>query len=55
MTEQEHAILQDLTNAWNKFVELPIEHPDQQAEFRTKLHDLQRMIMARPTARATRR
>ncbi len=52
LTDQETEVLQKLTAAWNAFVELPIEHPDQLDEFRHAFHDLQRQIMVRPTVRA---
>jgi hypothetical protein len=48
MTSDEQAAL-DLTVAlWNAFVALPCHHPDDIAEFRHKLHDIQRLIMVRP-------
>lgn len=55
MSDVENQVLNHLVAAWNTFVHLPIEHPDQQAEFRHALHDLQRQIMVRPVRRAAAR
>lgn len=51
MTPEERAALDALTVAWNLFVALPTEHPDDTTEFRHGIHTLQRQIMARPTRR----
>jgi hypothetical protein len=51
LTEQERKVLDGLAAAWNAFVELPIEHPDDQTEFRHGIHSLQMMILSRPTRR----
>ena len=51
LTDKEHATMKRLQQAWNAFIELPIDHPDEQAEFRHGIHALQNAIMARPTAR----
>ncbi|WP_068083158.1 hypothetical protein [Novosphingobium rosa] len=37
---------------WNAYLKLPVLHPDETSEFRHKLHELQRIIMARPTLEA---
>ena len=50
LTEEESDVLDALCNAWDKFLELPIIHPDHQTEFRHNLHILQRMIMSRPVS-----
>ena len=51
MTEHEKAVLNHLVEAWNVFLSLPIEHPDDVTEFRRCIHSAQFMIMARPTRR----
>lgn len=51
-TVTEQAVLTKLVEAWNLFIALPVEHPDQLAEFRHGLHDLQRQIMVRPLRRS---
>lgn len=51
MTEQELLVAAKLVETWNEFVKLPVEHPDDSAEFRHAIHDLQRQIMARPIRR----
>lgn len=51
MTPHEREALDALVAAWNKFVELPVEHPDDQTEFRHGIHQLQHMIMMRSVRR----
>lgn len=51
MSEEEIKVLDLLAGAWNRFLNLPCQHPDDNAEFRTKIHDLQRIIMAREAVR----
>lgn len=46
-TNEEMAILCLTAALWNRFLELPSLHPDDVPEFRAKLHDLQRIILAR--------
>lgn len=33
---------------WNRFLELPINHPMERDEMAIKIHDIQRMIISRP-------
>lgn len=33
---------------WNRFSELPINHPMEMDEMAIKIHDIQRMIISRP-------
>ena len=52
LTQAENHAL-DLTAAlWNAMLLLPPQHPDDIREARLFIHNLQNMIMARPTARA---
>lgn len=51
MTDEEIALLDLTADVWNLFVTLPQDHPDEPEEFKTKLHDLQHMILARPARR----
>lgn len=51
MNEDEQKVLAHLVEAWNAFIKLPSAHPDEQAEFRSHFHDLQRMILTRPYLR----
>lgn len=46
-TNEELAILCLTAALWNRFLELPSLHPDDVAEFRSTMHDLQRIILAR--------
>ena len=51
LNDEEKAVLDALASAWNAFVKLPVEHPDEQREFRTAIHQAQHLIMSRPVAR----
>lgn len=52
LTQEEEEILEltaELTaELWNKFLQLPIYHLMEQSEMQYKIHDIQRMIIARP-------
>lgn len=48
LTQQEEAILILTEEIWNRFFELPVNHPMEVNEIAIKIHDIQRMIMARP-------
>ena len=48
LTQQEEAILMLTEEIWNRFLELPINHPMEVNEIAVKIHDIQRMIIARP-------
>ena len=52
MTDDETEALNLLADAWNVFVNLPVEHNDDTTEFRHGIHALQHLLMARPTRRA---
>ena len=47
-TQEEEAILRLTEEIWNRFLELPINHPMEKDEMAIKIHDIQRMIIARP-------
>lgn len=51
MTPAERAVLARLIEAWNAFIELPIEHGDDVNDFRYGLHVLERQVLARPARR----
>lgn len=51
MNPDEQGVLDALVKAWNLFVQLPIEHPDDQLEFRQAIHAAQTLLLARPTRR----
>lgn len=44
LTQEEKEILR----LWNRFLELPINHPMEMDEMAIKIHDIQRMIISRP-------
>lgn len=47
-TQEEEAILRLTEEIWNRFLELPINHPMEMDEMEIKIHDIQRMIISRP-------
>lgn len=49
--KKEKEILQFLVQAWNKFVELENEHPQDTNEFCTAIHDAQKIIALRVARR----
>ena len=51
MTNQERIVIENLVSAWNAFIDLPIEHPDDQNEFRHAIHSAQLLVLARPGRR----
>lgn len=48
LTQEEEAILRLTEEIWNRFLELPINHPMEMDEMAIKIHDIQRMIISRP-------
>lgn len=46
-TKEEEAILRLTEEVWNRFSELPINHPMEMDEMAIKIHDIQRMIISR--------
>jgi hypothetical protein len=51
MTEAEERIFLSLAEAWNAFLQLPVEHADDVDEFRRGIHQLQEKVLARPARR----
>lgn len=51
LTDEEREVLRITAEAWNAFLTLPRQHPDDQTEFRHTVHALQRIILARPGVR----
>ncbi|WP_105430181.1 hypothetical protein [Neorhizobium sp. T6_25] len=51
LTQKEHDVVAALVEAWNAFLELPIQHGDDISEFRHGIHRLQEKVLARPTRR----
>ena len=51
MTNEEFEVLNKLVEAHSEFVKLPRQHPNDLIEWVSKLHDLQRIIMARKAVR----
>lgn len=48
LTKEEEEILRLTEEVWNRFLELPINHPMERDEMAIKIHDIQRMIISRP-------
>lgn len=48
LTKEEEEILRLTEEIWNRFLELPINHPMERDEMAIKIHDIQRMIISRP-------
>lgn len=48
LTQEEEAILLLTEVIWNRFLELPVNHPMEANEMAMKIHDIQRMIISRP-------
>lgn len=51
MTEAEQHAMMALVNAWNLFVRLPIEHPDDSDAMRAIIHAAQAQIFKRAARR----
>lgn len=47
MTAEEVKVLNITKDAWNAFLQLPIQHPDDINEFRFHIHAMQNIIYAR--------
>ncbi|WP_145538273.1 hypothetical protein [Yersinia kristensenii] len=47
----EQRVAQMLGDAWNQYLQLPVEHPSERDEFCRAIHDCQRIILARPAIR----
>lgn len=52
LNEAEGRVIQHLADAWNAYLELPVDHQDAQGEFRHGIHALQAIVFARPAVRA---
>lgn len=51
LTRQELQVAEALVQAWNGFTQLENLHPDHVADFRRAIHDCQRILASRVTAR----
>jgi hypothetical protein len=51
MTAEEKAVIDRLADAWNSFLKLQSEHPDDLLEFRQAIHRAQNIVLSRPTRR----
>ena len=46
-TDDELAALNALTEAWNRFCTLPVQHPDDAQEFKASIRAAQRILLTR--------
>lgn len=46
-TEKEQEVMDHLEKAWNAYIELPSEHPDELDEFRHAIHRIQDSMSTR--------
>ena len=51
MTDEERGVINLLAQAWNAFVELPVEHPMDREDFCRMIHAAQDKILSRPARR----
>jgi hypothetical protein len=51
LTPEEHEVMVHLVEAWNAFLNLPIQHGDDITEFRHGVHRLQEKVLSRPSRR----
>lgn len=51
-SEKELEVMRLLAEAWNKFLELPVQYGWDQREFMHAVHHAQHLVMIRPTRRA---
>jgi hypothetical protein len=47
MTKQEIRLINSMGNVWNKFLQLPKQHPSDQQEFQFHIHALQNIVASR--------
>ncbi|WP_054892291.1 MULTISPECIES: hypothetical protein [unclassified Pseudomonas] len=52
LTDAEARIARMLGDAWNAYLELPVEHPMDRGEFCTSIHRCQDQVLARAGRRA---
>lgn len=51
LAPEERAVVEALTQAWNLYVALPVEHGDDQDEFRRAIHAANAKVLMRPGRR----
>lgn len=51
VTDEEEKVIFLLGSAWNAFLLLEANHPDEQTEFRHGIHNLQHIILSRAGSR----
>jgi hypothetical protein len=51
LTPDERAVLAALADAWNRFIDLPLAHPDDRDEFRAAIHAAQNIVAYRVARR----
>jgi hypothetical protein len=51
ITPKEREVIDLLAEAWNAYLELPVEHPTHRQEFMFAIHQAQQLVLSRPTSR----
>ena len=51
ITPAEQEVLDSLADAWNKYIRLQEQHPEDRTEFMRAIHVAQNIVLARPTCR----
>lgn len=51
LTDDEQTVLDLLSQAWDQFLKLPVQHPMHQSEMCSALHACQRIVMCRVVER----
>jgi hypothetical protein len=54
LTDAETGVVNALTAAWNAYIGLPVEHPDDQREFSFAIHAASAKVLMRPARRSLR-
>ncbi|QLX99132.1 MULTISPECIES: hypothetical protein [Enterobacter] len=52
LSVEERDVAQMLGEAWNLYLKLPVEHPNERIEFCQAIHACQSIVMSRPAVRA---
>jgi hypothetical protein len=51
LTPAENNLVRALAEVWDRYIELPVEHPMDRGEFARIIHDAQARVLMRPARR----
>lgn len=54
VTEDERAVVLAIAEAWNRFIDLPVEHEDDREDFRRAIHVANAIVLKRSGRRQMR-